>query len=125
MVLSRIMVKRRALVAVVALYGLLLQAFLAGFAPVPAFATAGHAEICAPIADTDEAAGHPVGGARHECCLAACAAAATALPALDAASIAVDWPERASTRIARFGRDVPQATGPPRSALHARGPPSA
>lgn len=67
----------RAALAVAALYGVLLQAFLSGLAPIPATAL-DHAAICAPAGPS----GPGGDGRRHDgaaCCLAACLGVSTLL----------------------------------------------
>ena len=107
----------RAAVAVVALYALLLQAFLAAALPVGPIAAAG--VVCAPSSAHSPSDERPVGGATA-CCVAACLPLAAPVPAAaivvsalrDPAAIA--WPLRASLAFA----------GPSTHAWSARGPPT-
>lgn len=113
---------RRVLVAAVALYAMLVGSFVSGIAPAFA-AGADHAAICGHDASGDPApfpSGH-----QHDCCLAACAAAASGAvaPLLpDAGFLA--RPERSASALTwarlAFSPDAVRITLP----LHARGPPS-
>ncbi|MFE1600331.1 hypothetical protein [Methylobacterium sp. ID0610] len=113
----------RALGAVLALYGLVLQAFLMGLSPVPAASAAG--VIC-----TAHGPGHPSRGGRdaplpstaHACCAAACQGLAPP-PLPQAAALA--RPLRVAVALTwRRGDAVPVRTPPPLSGS-ARGPPRA
>jgi hypothetical protein len=114
---------RRALITALALYGLLVQAFLAGLVPFGAAAAAADPGVLCQ----HEAAGDPAPAQssqhQHDCCLAACMAAAIQAPALPR-SEPVLWPARVAARLTwRF--DPAQARAPPASPLvSARGPPS-
>ena len=124
MAASRLSGMRRAIIGAVALYGLLLQAFLTGMAPqgAPALDAGIHAALCAP-ADGQGGGDQPARHAKHDCCLAA--SVAVAASSLDRAETAVAWPARRSTRVSWTAVDYQPTTGPPRSATSARGPPSA
>jgi hypothetical protein len=111
----------RAAVAVVALYALVLQAFLTGLLPVGAAQAHGFAELCAPAQD---GSGQP---ARHDgkgCCTAACAPLALPVPDPLAAA-AVAWPPRAAIILAFSAAAPPPARGPPVESHSPRGPPRA
>ncbi|MGU3464922.1 hypothetical protein ACLBXO_08705 [Methylobacterium sp. C33D] len=102
----------------VALYALLLQAFL-GFA-IPARAGVDpDAVICA-----GHASGDPAGPVVHvhPCCTAV-QAGALALPTFD--PIAAAWPAAPATRCAWRPESELPTTGPPASTGSARGPPRA
>lgn len=108
----------RATIAVLALYGLVLQVFLAGLAPPVLGKAHGFAELCAPAQDGGEA---PVKQDRHGCCAALCSPLATPLAPVGATLAA--WPE-ASTRVVS-STAPPAARGPPTRAHSPRGPPTA
>lgn len=111
-------VRGRAIIGLVALYALLLQAFL-GFA-IPARAwNDPDAVICA-----GHASGDPAGTVVHvhPCCTVV-QAGALALPTIDPTAAA--WPAAPATRCAwRPESEIP-TTGPPASTGTARGPPEA
>lgn len=110
----------RATIAVVALYALVLQAFLTGTLPVTSAQVHGFGEICAPADPGSEAP------AKHEgkgCCTAACAPLAAPLPVLDVSTLA--WPARSAVVAAFPAASPPPARGPPIHDRSARGPPLA
>jgi hypothetical protein len=115
-----ISVPGRAIIGLVALYALLLQAFLGFAAPVPALADAG-AVLCAE---------HPVDGPGHgpvqihvHACCTLVQAGALALPA--AACAGPVMPRAPAAQLSwRPEAELPR-TGPPPRVGTARGPPSA
>lgn len=111
----------RALAAVLSLYGLVLQAFLAGLNPVPVAAGAGL--ICQAHRTTE--AGEPApaghGAYAHACCTLACPAPL----APPASAAAAAWPPRAAIVLSwRVEGSSPARPSPERPAS-ARGPPVA
>lgn len=110
------------MVAAVALYALLLQAFLVTLAPTGTFDPLSTGVICAHDANGAPTNDLPLRHA-HDCCTAACLSVATPAPDPDASAIV--WPERISAVIAWFDGASPAKTGPPSYASSARGPPSA
>ena len=106
----------RALAALLALYGLVLQAFLTGLSPVPAAAAAGL--ICATHRPGEEA---PAPHAAHPCCTVCC----PALPLLPAPAAEAAWPARPVLRVLWQRHPALSARGPPQRAATARGPPFA
>ena len=112
----------RAVIALVALYGLFLQAFLSGMLPAPGVHGPDGISICAPAdaAGPEERGGKP---ARHDCCIAACPGPVAAPP--DPGATAAAWPPRSAVRVSWTPADTILSTGPPVHAASARGPPSA
>lgn len=109
----------RAAVALLALYALLLQAFLGGLMPVPA-ATDG---LCAQHADASAPSGAPVPHDHGDCCTAA-QATGPALPPR-APSVGFRWVATADLRPAwPLNRSV-GARAPPGTIASPRGPPTA
>ncbi|WP_142585801.1 hypothetical protein [uncultured Methylobacterium sp.] len=113
----------RAVIAVLALYALVLQAFLGGLMPL-----AGPGDIhCAPA----EAAGQAPGAASHDkashdhaaCCVAA-QAAATALPGREPA-VTSARPRPAAAPVAWAATADFNPRAPPGALPHPRGPPVA
>ena len=106
-----------ATLAVLALYGVLLQAFLSAALPSgPAFLTAAGG-FCAPAGGTAPADERPA-DRPSMCCIAACAAEASSPPAL--ASVvaaplvtAILWPDRSSGLGAIPTTHAASARGPP------------
>jgi hypothetical protein len=76
---------KRLAIGAVALYALLLQAFLAAAAPAAALGLSGGV-ICAPGASLPEAPAKQDHRRHHACCLAVCAAAACACVTLASAA---------------------------------------
>lgn len=110
--------RARAIIGVIALYGLLLQAFLVAAAPIVSPALAGF--ICAAHDGSGPALPDAPGKHDHQCCTAANAAPVAPPPSIFAEVGAVALP---STFVAwRFEAAVP-ATGPPTRSASARGPP--
>lgn len=109
----------RATIAVVALYGLLLQAFLTGFLPMGGAQTHGFAELCAPAQDSGAPAKHDKAG----CCTAACISAAAPPP--EQIATALSWPLRKAQGFAFREAAQPPARGPPLDDHPPRGPPTA
>ncbi|ACL60145.1 hypothetical protein [Methylobacterium nodulans] len=107
----------RAAVAMLALYGLVLQAFLTGLNSVPAASAAG--VICAAHESGRESPGpHP----GHVCCIAACLGPiAPCLPPGGQAA----WPSRRVIAVAWQPASEAPARGPPPRPSSARGPPLA
>ncbi len=111
-------VRGRAIIGLVALYALLLQAFLGFATPAQAWVDSD-AAICAGHASGDPAG--PVAHA-HPCCTLV-QAGALVLPTVDPTE--TGWPVAAETRRAwRPESEIP-TTGPPASTGTARGPPKA
>jgi hypothetical protein len=106
----------RALAGVLALYGVLLQAFLTGLSPVPAIA-AGPV-LCAA---QGPGPGAPVAHNCHACCAVACSGLST--PPVPAAAPA--WPLRPTQAVVWRAGFAPLSRGPPARAATARGPPAA
>ena len=114
----------RAVTAVIALYAFVLQAFLGGLMPVPAFGTGS--PICAASSDApvgDDAPAQPAHGPHTLCCTAVAAFAAADHPGLT--SSAIVWPARIVVRVAWRDEAWISARGPPGSIPHPRGPPAA
>ncbi|WP_245442914.1 hypothetical protein [Methylobacterium terrae] len=111
----------RALAAVLSLYGLVLQAFLAGLDPVPVAAGAGL--VCqahrAIVAGEQAPAGH--GAYPHACCTLACPAPL----APPASAAAAAWPPRAAVVLSWRVVDAVPARPSPERPASARGPPVA
>ena len=109
----------RAILGVIALYGLLLQSFFAAAAPSWASAPPG---LCSPAdhGSTDEAPAKPVRH-DHQCCAAAHPGSLAPPPV---AVTLVRWTVTAAA-VAVPRRDLaPPKTGPPRLASGPRGPPT-
>ncbi|MEE8627271.1 MULTISPECIES: hypothetical protein [Methylobacterium] len=106
----------RAVAAVLSLYGLVLQAFLTGLAPVPAAAGAGIICQSHQGAGGSEAVAHA-----HACCTVACPGLAA--PPEPAAAEA--WPARTATDLSWPGEAAAPIRGPPARPASARGPPAA
>ncbi|MET7246374.1 hypothetical protein ABZT49_23755 [Methylobacterium sp. EM32] len=111
----------RRVVAVLSLYGLVLQAFLAGLAPAPVAAGAGL--LClSHQAPADQA---PSGKAPPVHAHACCTVAGQAYPIPPAPPIAAAWPPRAFLVLSwSLAAAEPGRTAPARPAS-ARGPPAA
>ncbi len=109
-----------AIIAVIALYALVLRVFLGGLAPTDV--AMADEVICA-----HDAAGVPFGKdpacPQHACCVAAQAAPLVAPPALDAVTVA--WPLRRVIAALRPASEAPPARAPPRTRPDPRGPPLA
>lgn len=113
--------QRRAIIGVIALYALLLQAFLGFAAPVLAQAATGEI-LCAEhpgSAPTDGKATAPC----HPCCTVL--QVGTMAPPPAASTVAVTWPVTSFARLVWRPEAVRLTTGPPVYATSARGPPSA
>lgn len=111
------------MIAVIALYGLLIQGFLAGFVPGPSVAAADHT-ICLPDGSTTAPdGGSPVAHHGAACCTLACA---PALPTLRTSSWSLsDGPRREAAPVVWTVAGTLVPTGPPVHAASARGPPLA
>ena len=110
----------RALVGALALYGLLLQAFLAAATTAPRPAASG--VICAEHGSGAPANDGPVRH-DHQCCTAAVQAGTLAPP--PEPGFAAAWPPRAEVLVAWRPEASVLRTGPPTRAHSARGPPAA
>ncbi|NEU12078.1 hypothetical protein G3T14_08030 [Methylobacterium sp. BTF04] len=111
----------RAVTAVVALYALVLHAFLGGLMPLPSPLHGG--ALC--LGQTDGGGADPdTGGVVHHqpCCTVPGLFAKAEDPVLAAAAIV--WPPRGATRIAWRSEVRVAARGPPGSIAHPRGPPT-
>jgi hypothetical protein len=111
--------RRRAVIAVLALYALLLQAFLGGLMPVPASADG----LCAQHSDSAPPLGKAVPHGHGACCTAA-QAAGPALPPRTA-TIPVAWEEGFRAKPAWTAIELRRARAPPGVTSAPRGPPSA
>lgn len=112
----------RAVIAVIALYALCLQAFLGGLAPIDGMAApVGGGVICAH--QEDAPAGDPVSCPDHACCLAVHAAQPFAPPPAEAGSAAIR-PRRARAAIPWGVAHAPRARAPPGLTARPRGPPA-
>ncbi|GJE16964.1 DUF2946 family protein [Methylobacterium marchantiae] len=121
-------VEIRAIIAVIALYAVCLQALLAPMAspllPLPGGAICAHGEAQAssdqpPVDDV------PADGAaacRHSCCILAHVAQVFPEPEGPFATIA--WPIRAATRPTRPALVIAKARAPPDRSSSPRGPPA-
>jgi hypothetical protein len=113
-------VRSRAAIGLLALYALLLQAFLGYATPAEAILGTG-AVICAEH-PADASGGGTVNKHIHPCCTVV-QAGALALPSLEPAASA--WPSAPMVRLAwRPEAELPK-TGPPQRGGTARGPPEA
>lgn len=112
--------RSRATIGLIALYALLLQAFL-GYA-TPAGAVGGTGTVICAEHPADASGGGTVAKHVHPCCTVV-QAGALALPSLE--PVASAWPSRRAIRLAwRPEAELPR-TGPPRRDGTARGPPEA
>lgn len=113
-------VQGRAIIGMVALYALLLQAFLGFATPARAVGLPG-AVLCAEhgsgAPDNETVAHHA-----HPCCTLV-QAGSVALPVSEPAVVA--WPFAPASRLAWQPEAERPKTGPPRTATSARGPPAA
>lgn len=109
----------RAGVAVLALYAVLLQAFLGGLMPMPGSADG----LCASQAAADQAPGTAVPPGHGDCCTAA-RTAGSALPPRPAPH-GIAWTAGAGLRLIRPRIEAPAARAPPDGIAEPRGPPSA
>ncbi|TDR93689.1 hypothetical protein [Enterovirga rhinocerotis] len=110
----------RATIAVIALYGLVLQAFLTGFVPIGGADAHGFAELCAPVQDAGES---PAKQPHQACCTLACSPLAAPVPEASAAPAA--WSHRQAVAVSFPASAPPPARGPPVHAHAPRGPPAA
>lgn len=108
----------RATIAVVALYGLVLQAFLASFADPVSGQAHGASGFCSPVQGEQGAPARPD---RHDCCLLAC----TSLPPPPGGASALVSPPRAAIVLAFARAALPPARAPPKGAHSPRAPPAA
>ncbi|HMO29715.1 hypothetical protein [Enterovirga sp.] len=108
----------RATIAVAALYGLLLQAFLAGLALPDSVREHGVSGFCSPLQDEP---GAPARHHQHDCCLLACAS----LPPPPGAASALVTVPRAAIVLAFARTAPPPARAPPKGAHSPRAPPAA
>lgn len=116
-----VLAHRRAIMGVIALYGLLLQAFVAAATPMALPDLVG--AICA-VQDGAHS-GSPDGPSLphdHQCCTAVHAGS---LPPPPGAGLAASWPAPATTAIVWRPEAAVPKTGPPTHSHSARGPPSA
>jgi hypothetical protein len=114
-------VQGRAIIAVIALYALVLQAFLGGLVPLPS-GPVGNV-ICAEHGDAGAPSDQGPACHQHACCAAA--QAAQPLPPLLSAFATVAWsPLRVSDAAWRDAGPV-QARAPPDRSVSPRGPPAA
>ncbi len=112
----------RALVAVLALYGLVLQAFLAGLAPGPVAATVPAASSAGILCQTHQApAGSEPLARAHACCTLACPAP---LPP-PAPATGEAWPPRSAIVLSWSLSGTAPAHASPARPASARGPPVA
>jgi hypothetical protein len=117
----RTRVPRRAIVTALALYALLVQAFLAGFVPAKAHHMAATAILCGQEASDGASQERPL-APDEGCCLAACFASTAAPAAPTSASAA--RPSREAVNLVWARAAVPvgaRAAWPP---VNARGPPA-
>lgn len=112
--------RARATIAVIALYALVLQAFLTGLLPISGAQAHGFAELCSPVQDDG---GAPKKHDGKSCCVTACASLAAPLPQVDTVSLA--WPRLETTLVVFSGSPSPPARAPPIHDQSARGPPQA
>jgi hypothetical protein len=109
----------RAIIAMIALYGLCLQAFLVTMTPP---AQAGwESALCGHDAAGDPADASPA--CAHACCTAA--HAGPQAPGQDTAFETVVWQARPAPLAPRADVVVPGARAPPDQSIGSRGPPSA
>ncbi|WP_018043366.1 hypothetical protein [Methylobacterium sp. 88A] len=109
----------RAIIAMIALYGLCLQAFLVTMTPP---AQAGwESALCGHDAAGDPADASPA--CAHACCTAA--HAGPQAPGQDTAFATVVWQARPAPLAPRPDVAVPAARAPPDQSIGSRGPPSA
>lgn len=113
-------VQGRAIIAVVALYALLLQAFLGGLAPVSPVSAGG--VICAEHGDSAVPGDHGPACHQHACCVAA--QAAKLLDQLTLAFATVDWVSVRVSSVPRREAGILQARAPPDQSVSPRGPPT-
>ncbi|RVU21602.1 hypothetical protein EOE48_00650 [Methylobacterium oryzihabitans] len=109
-----------AIIAVIALYALVLRVFLGGLAPtdvVPA------AEVICAHDDAGAPLGKDPACPQHACCVAAQVVPPVSSPALDAVTVA--WPLRRVIAALRPASEAPPARAPPRPRPDPRGPPLA
>ncbi|MEH3148392.1 MAG: hypothetical protein PGN34_24400 [Methylobacterium frigidaeris] len=109
-----------AIIAVIALYALVLRVFLGGLAPTDAVMAA---EVICAHAAAEAPVGKDPACPRHACCVAAQAAPLFAPPSPDAVAIA--WPLRRVIAAIRPAAEAPPARAPPRTRPDPRGPPLA
>ncbi|MDP4023039.1 hypothetical protein Q8W71_10420 [Methylobacterium sp. NEAU 140] len=112
----------RALVGVLALYALLLQAFLGFATPVTG---AAEAALCAAHAVDAGAPDAPADGKAHLHCALCCTAVHVAKLAPPPAGAAAARPALGVARVAWRSERAFPPTGPPIHATSARGPPAA
>ncbi|WP_238183828.1 hypothetical protein [Methylobacterium trifolii] len=105
----------------IALYALLLQAFLGALAP-PAFAGPGEAMICGHDG-TDAPADDPAACRQHECCLPIHAEPLTLAPVASLLATPA-WPLRVATRLVWSPADAIAPRAPPDPTASPRGPPA-
>jgi hypothetical protein len=114
------MVQSRAIIGVIALYALLLQAFLGGL--VPPVSVSADPEICARH-DASGAPGDHGSACRHHVCCTAVQGAGW-LPPLPAGYATVNWiPVQVASAVWREAGPV-QARAPPDRSVSPRGPPA-
>jgi hypothetical protein len=113
----------RCAITALALYALLVQAFLAGFTParaLPDLSGVGPV-LCSHAAGEGSSRDLPARD-EHGCCLAACFTASAATPA-PGPSVAVAWPSREPTILAWRWTAAPLGAALAFSPSRARGPP--
>lgn len=109
--------------AIAALYALLLQGLLAGFAPPPLADPAAHGALCRPLAEAAApAAPEPGQGHAADCCLSACPQVGGFTPPAE-----TDSPPGRAALAAGPASSRPSSSrpAPVAAGFHARGPPAA
>ncbi|GJE08550.1 MULTISPECIES: hypothetical protein [Methylobacterium] len=115
------LIRVRAIIAVVALYALCLQAFLGAFAGALAQPPAPEAVLCASHADPAQDGGTTTCD-RHACCTQVRAIEPAPVPSV---VLAVAWPEPVATPSVRSAAEGLQPRAPPEQGISPRGPPAA
>ncbi|WP_454104135.1 hypothetical protein [Methylorubrum extorquens] len=114
------MVQGRAIIGVIALYALVLQAFLSGLAPLPALPLGG--VICAEH-DGSSVPGDQVPACQHHACCTA-AQAAQLLHQTLSAFATVAWASPRAASVPWRDAGMVQARAPPDQSASPRGPPA-
>lgn len=113
----------RVLVALAALYGLLLQGFVAAMLPLPAAANSLDHVLCAPSPNAGAGDQGPVRSHDSLCCTLFCGAGAMP-PIPDGSAASAARPNRNADPVLWTVADTVASTGPPTHATSARGPPA-
>ena len=113
-------VQGRAIIAVIALYALVLQAFLGGLAPLPAAPLGG--VICAEHDSSSVPGDHGPACNQHACCTAA--QAAQLLHPLLSAFATIAWAPPRAVPAPWRDAGTAQARAPPDQSVSPRGPPA-